>query len=175
MLHQPARGEHREPPTMRRHSSSHRRTSNGPQKPGLASKDSELPMQGERNRSCQWHNLQELKKFRGRDLEWTGQASWIWWDTVGSGSTGRNSGRQCQKAQAFLLTSNCKAIFLIFQAKLYLNHKGPEVRHGFYVSLLGCIAGDHSPGPLELVTNQEGTEADWFLRLRLHRVRWRAH
>lgn len=70
--------------------------------------------------------------------------------------------------------TNCKAIFLIFQAKLYFKDKGPEVWLGFYDSLVGCMAGDSSTGPLELVNYQEGTKEDWFSHLHLHRVRWRA-
>lgn len=56
-------------------------------------------------------------------------------------------------------------IILIFQAKLHLKGKGvSEPRHCWVARLIDC-----SPGSLEVVTHQEGTEADpWFSRVTLH-------
>lgn len=110
--------------------------------------------------------MSAAQKFRGRDLESGLEAQvGILEDSAKKGSVSLLSH----------FATNRKAIFLIFQAKLYFKVKGPVVWLGFYVSLVSCMAADHSLEPLELVTYQEGTEENWFSYLLLREVRWRAH
>lgn len=109
--------------------------------------------------------MSAAQKFRERDLESGLEAQ------VG---ILEDNAKQSSLSLPSHFATNCKPIFLTFQATWYFKDKGPAVWLGFYVSLVGCMAGDRSPGPLELVTYQEGTEEDWFSHLLLHRVRGRA-
>lgn len=103
----------------------------------MASVTSNVHLTREIRASDKWqqtHNVGHVEllmsvawKFREQDLEGDRQASWIWRDVIGSGSTGSNSGKQYLKKKkkqlklSFSLHYQLQGDFSNFPGKIVLH------------------------------------------------------